>query len=153
MHRAYRIAFLAHGYEVLARRPELCTPDRDHRLWHALTDEGPGPLRMLDAASVNDAGEVDMLCAYAVRLLRRPGIRTRELLDLLGMLDPDRIVAIYYALPLDRRHAFRRDPACAYHVNHAPTDEIEAALSELAWADAEPLTEVGRVLARVAWAE
>jgi hypothetical protein len=83
-------------------------------------------MRALDATLVHQAGELDILCGYAVALLSRPAGRTAELLDLLGMLDPDHLLAVYFALPEDRRHAVMRDFVCAYHVHRAPAAAIES---------------------------
>lgn len=141
MHRAYRIALYAHAYQLLARRPELWTADRDRRLDRALADAGPGRLPLLDAVLVSQAGMLDVLCSYSVAMLQRPGARNVEVLDLLGMLDRDRIAAIYHALPVDRRAVVTRDPIWGYHVQHAPHDEITAALNQLRWIDPDPITE------------
>jgi hypothetical protein len=130
VNRAYRIALLARRYALIARRPEFQTPNQPDRLQHALAAEPPGPLPLLDAAQAVGSTELDRLCGYAVALLRRPG-RTSEILDLLGVLDPDRIAAIYFALPAERRNVITRDAACAFHVYHAPRDETEAALSDV----------------------
>jgi hypothetical protein len=139
--RAYEIALLARAYRILARRPELWTHDRAERVRHALNDDGPGRLSALDAVLAFQTGKLDVLCAYAVAKLRRPGERNASVLDLLGMLDPNRIVAIYYALPDERRHVATRDPVWAYHVGNAPHDEIRAALADLEWCDPEPISE------------
>jgi hypothetical protein len=151
MNRGYKIALLARAYRILARRPELWTDDCPERVRHALTDDGPGRLSALDAVLVFQTGKLDVLCAYAVAMLHRPGARNAEVLDLLGMLDPDRIAAIYYALPEERRGVVTRDPVWAYHVHRAPGDEITAALADLSWCDPEPISEPsGAMLAAVA---
>ncbi|HET7571777.1 MAG TPA: hypothetical protein VFJ77_03810 [Gaiellaceae bacterium] len=141
MNRGYKIALLARAYRMLARRPELWTHDCAERLRHALTDDGPGRMSALDAVLVFQAGKLDVLCAYAVAILRRPGERNAKILDLLGMLDPDRIAAIYYALPDERRNIVKRDPAWAYHLGRTPHDDVTAALADLEWCDPEPITE------------
>jgi hypothetical protein len=87
----------------------------------------------------------------AVALLRRPG-RTSELLDLLGTLDADRLLAIYYALPQGRRSVVERDYAWAYHVWHAPHDEIKAALGDLeGFVVTTPTSELAYAVAVTAW--
>ena len=125
---------------MLARRPELWSHDVGAAVQHALTDEGPGRLCALDAVLVFQTGKLDVLCAYAVAMLRRDGARSAEVLDLLGMLDADRIAAIYYALPEERREVVTRDPVWAYDLQRAPGGVVEA-MSELAWLDPEPITE------------
>ncbi len=151
MNRAYRIALLARAYQLLARRPELWSRDCGERVRHALTDDGPGRLSALDAVLVFQTGKLDVLCAYAAAMLLRPGARNAEVLDLLGVLDADRIVAIYYALPEERRGVVTRDPVWAYHVQQAPGDEITAAMVELDWLDPDPISEPsGATLAAVA---
>lgn len=146
MRRAYKIAFLTHAYQLLARRPELGAYDACERLRHALTDEGPGRLSLLDAVLVLQAGRLDVICGYAVSMLSVPGARTAGVVDLLGMLDTDRIVAIYHALPAERRHVVTRDPVWAHHVHHAPTKAIEAALVALEWLDTDPISEPSRAM-------
>jgi hypothetical protein len=42
------------------------------------------------------------------------------LLDVLGTLDSYCILAIYWALPPERREAVMSDPVRAYHVNRSP---------------------------------
>ncbi len=86
----------------------------------------------LDSTLIEQADELDRLCGYAVRMLGRH--RNAAVLDLLGMLDGDRIVALYYALPPARRHATLGDSTWAYYVGRAPedTDDALAAVADLA---------------------
>jgi hypothetical protein len=65
----------------------------------------------------------------------------------LGNLDSDRILAMYWALPPERREAVMSDPVCAYHVHRSPDlrDE-EANIRDLI--DETPTSEVGYSLAR-----
>jgi hypothetical protein len=77
-----------------------------------------------DRTLILHAGELDRLCAYAVRSLTRHA--PRAVLDVLGVLDPDRIVAMFYALPDGRRGRMQRDPVWGYHINQAPEDVPEA---------------------------
>ena len=94
------------------------------------------------------ASELDRLCASAVATIaagRRPlGV----LLDVLGNLDPDRILAMYWALPPERREAVMSDPVWAYHVHRSPDlrDE-EANIRDLI--DETPTSGIGYALARV----
>ncbi|MDX6699589.1 MAG: hypothetical protein QOE65_2986 [Solirubrobacteraceae bacterium] len=125
MHRADRIALFARRFALLARRPDLDSEDVTHRVAVA-TDPSPVPLNLLDAVQAAGAGDADRLCTNAVRMLRRGGPGKAAVLDLLGVLEPDRLVGIYYALPEDRRAAVLSDPAWAHHVAHAPDDVAEA---------------------------
>jgi hypothetical protein len=127
---ARRIVTQARLYRLLARRVEFANHDRISRARRALDVEPTGPLHLLDAVSVINAGELDQLCGYAVRLLSSKGKRTAELADMLGMLDPERITAIWWALPKDRRRALQRDPACGYHI-HKYRNDLPAAEREL----------------------
>ena len=139
MDRALRIALLSRRLSVLARRPELLTADPDRRVDVALTDSPPGPLPVMDAVLAAGAGELDRMCAHAVRWLTHNG--DASVLDVLGVLSPDRVVAMYYALPPERREATRLDPAWAYHVQQVEAD-MPAALDRVTEAvgdDREPV--------------
>jgi hypothetical protein len=91
---------------------------------------------------VVQSGEVDRLCAYAVRVLGRKGKQTTELLDVLGMLDPDHMAAIYYALPKERRAVTTRDATWAYRVHEIAEVMTDAALAliEEKYEPASPVT-------------
>jgi hypothetical protein len=130
MQAARRIVTLARFLATLARRPELCQSDRANRITRALPNDAPGPLPLLDATGVAGAGELDQICAAAVRILSRKGATVAPLLDLLGYLPPERVAAIYWALPPNRRRVFDRDPACSYHVAQY-RDLLSAAQAEL----------------------
>src|SRR4051812_46918347 len=93
-------------YRLLARRPEFLTHDADTRL-DAAWDVGGVPV--LDRNMLRRARELDRLCGYAVRKLQNR--TSASVLDVLGVLDPLRIVAMYYALPRERRVSVLRDPA------------------------------------------
>ena len=121
------IGFLTRRFQLLAERPELMVTDRA-----ALIERMLGmavPLSELDRTLALHAGELDRLCAHAVRVLRERS--AKPLLDVLGVLDPDRIVAMYFALPPKRRVAALRDPAWAYHVGNMPPG-VEAAVANIA---------------------
>jgi hypothetical protein len=152
LNRAQRIACFAHAYRLLARRPELWTHDRRARLAHAAGEHATCPYSLLDTVLVTQAGELDILCAYAVTLIRTSG-RRREMLDLLGILDPDRIVAIYYALPNERRSTVRGDPVWAYQLQRAPHPAIEEALAEWDRLDPEPMSRHAANVATAALAD
>jgi hypothetical protein len=99
--------------------------------------------------------EVDRLCGYAVSLLGsvRGGQAPRLLLDCLGVLDPDRICAIYYALSREGRRVVEHDPAWSYHVQRVRPEMEDP--EALAWLEdpafEEPMSDTARLLARVAW--
>lgn len=78
----------------------------------------------LDRSLILHAGELDRLCAHAVCILARRA--HAPVLDVLGALNPERLIAVYYALPQHRRAVVRRDPAWAYHIEHAPQGTAEA---------------------------
>lgn len=126
MNRSHRIAFLARRYRLLSERPELLTADRAELVERILAS--PIPVGEFDRTLILHAGEIDRLCAYTVRALSDRC--SAAVLDVLGVLDPDRLVAVYYALPSSRRESVRRDPAWGYHVGHAP-DGIAEAVAEV----------------------
>ncbi len=131
MGRATRIAFKARLYRLLSERPEYLVTDRDELVDRMLNAQVP--LGELDKTLVLGASELDRVCVHAVRVLRN--VSNRPLLDALGMMDPDRIIAVYHALPPKRRAVVLRDPVWAYHVGYAPP-ETTAVIAEVA-ADAQ----------------
>ena len=148
MERALNIALLARRFALLARRREFLAVNPEHRVSHALTEDAPGPLHLLDAAQTIGASELDRLCAHAVLLLDSPGRPSAALLDVLGVLDPDRICAIYFALPPERRAGVLRDPCWAHHVQQVERD-MPAAIAEVEELVAEtPTSNLGYELAR-----
>lgn len=79
------------------------------------------------------ADDIDRMCAHAVRVLsERP---SPPLFDVLGMLDPERVVAMYFALPKRRRFIALRDPVWAWQVQQVDEEAIE---QEIAFWDAMP---------------
>jgi hypothetical protein len=147
---AKRIVIRARLYRLLARRVEFAGGDQIGRARRALNPEPTGPLHVLDAVAVVGAGELDQLCGYSVRLLSRKGKSTRELADLLGMLEPERVAAIWWALPVDRRSALERDPACGYHIGRY-RDALSAAERELEeLIEDTPTTDLGHELTALA---
>ncbi len=116
--RAFNIALRARLYRLLAERHEFSRADRGERIDVTSAEALPLPMSRLDSTLVEQADELDRLCGYAVRMLGRH--RNAAVLDLLGMLDGDRIVALYYALPPARRHATLGDSTWAYYVGRAP---------------------------------
>ncbi len=142
MDRAYRIAFLARRYRLLSERPQYLTSNRAELIERML--DAPVAVGDFDRSLILHSSEVDRLCAHAVRLLvhRAPA----AVLDMLGVLDADRIAGMYYALTPRRQAAVRRDPAWGYHLEHAPpeTGEAVADLARLA----EDVQEITARLAR-----
>ena len=131
MASAYRIALKARLFRVLCDRPAYLVADRGELIERMLG--APVPLSELERTLVLGANEVDLLCAQAVRTLSH---RTSDaLLDVLAVLDPERLVAIYYALPCKRRGLVRREPAWAYHVDHEPEDTAAALADVKEWVE------------------
>jgi hypothetical protein len=131
MGREYRIAFKARLYRLLSERPEYMAVGGEELIGRLLSAQVP--LGELDKTLVLGASELDRVCAHAVRVLSN--VSDRPLLDALGMMDADRIIAVYHALPPKRRAVVLRDPVWAYHVANAPP-ETPAAVAEVA-ADAQ----------------
>jgi hypothetical protein len=142
MDRAYRIALLARRYRLLSERPQYLTSNRAELIERML--DAPVAVGDFDRSLILHASEVDRLCAHAVRSLARRA--PAAVLDMLGVLDPDRVVGMYYALPPRRQAAVRRDPAWGYHLEHAPpgTDEAVVEVARMA----EDMQEVTARLAR-----
>lgn len=144
MHRAYRIAFLARRYRLLSERPEYLTANRAELIKRMLAAQVA--VGEFDRTLILHASEVDRLCAHAVRALahRAPA----AVLDVLGVLHPDRLAAIYHSLTPKRQAAVRRDPAWAYQIEHAPPETAEAVAEVEGWA--EDIQQVTARLARLA---
>lgn len=119
MNRATQVALWARMYRLLADHPEYMLTDRDEVARRLLM--APVTMSDLDRTLIVAAGdEVDRVCAHAVRKL---SVRVDHgTLDTLSLLDGDRLVAMYYALPRKRRAAVRNDVAWAYAIDHAPED-------------------------------
>jgi hypothetical protein len=122
--------------------------DQAGRVAHALTHEPPGELHLLDAAQMIGASQLDRLCGYAVALLNRAGQRCGQLLNLVGVLDPDRICGIYFAVSASRRDRLRRDPVWGYHVQQVEAEMPEALNGLRTLVERTPTSEVGYALAR-----
>jgi hypothetical protein len=122
MERSYRIAFMARRCRLLNERPEYLTANRAELIERMLAAQVA--VGEFDRGLLLHTSELDRLCGHAVRSLGRsaPG----AVLDVLGALHPDRLVAMYYALPDGRRASVRRDPAWAYQIEHAPPGTAEA---------------------------
>jgi hypothetical protein len=98
------------------------------RIDAAWTASAPGSLPVLDRVLMAQTTELDQMCGYAVAKLRHRA--SGHVLDVLGVLDPERIVAMYLALPARRRDVVRRDGAWAYHVGRADLDAVAQALDD-----------------------
>lgn len=122
------VALYVRLFRLLADRPEFLTRDVGARIDAAWTDDKPGSLVLLDRVLVAHMSELDSLCGYAVAKLRAAA--AAPVLDVLGILEPERIVAMYCSLPPRRRGTVVRDAVWAYHVNHADLDAIAAAGTE-----------------------
>jgi hypothetical protein len=116
---------LARLYLLLGKHPEYLTANTGERIDRAM--DASVPVNGIDKTLLMAATEIDRLCGHTVMVLR--GQASKPLLDALGVLDPDRIVGMYYALPDHRREAVKRDAAWAYHIEHAPED-LDQVLSE-----------------------
>jgi hypothetical protein len=98
------------------------------------------------------ASDLDRLCGYAVTVICRADRKgLGPLLDVLGLLDADRLCAIYFALPPERQRVVRHDPVWAYQVQQVERamPEAELRLSDLI--DETPASEVAYELARTTW--
>ncbi len=131
LRRPVAIAMLARRYRLMADRPEFMISDPGERIDKAY-DTAYGNRHVIDRTLIAAAGEVDRLCAAAVRL-SSPGGHRAALLDVLGYLDADTICAVWWALPEARRPGVERDPVVAHHVEGTKglMDEAEAWLTEL----------------------
>jgi hypothetical protein len=127
--RASHIALLARTYTLLSERPEYLIADAGERIERVL--DPPLPLNSVDKTLLMAVTEIDRVCGYTVSLLRQR--MSKALLDGLGVMDPDRLVAIYYALPKNRRQHVRKDPVWAYHIDHAPEGLVEVLAGMQMW--------------------
>jgi hypothetical protein len=131
MERGFRIAVYARLYMLLGKYPEYLTAKTGERIDRAL--DAPIALNGFDLTLLMAATEIDRVCAHTVMVLRDE--RSKGLLNALGVMDPDRIVAMYYALPNGRREVVRQDPAWAYHIDHAPEGMPERIDDVAGWCD------------------
>lgn len=122
MDRAYQIAFLARRYRLLSERTEFLTANRAELIERILAS--PVTIGEFDRTVLLHTTELDRLCAHAVRSFARRA--PAAVLDVLSVLAPDRLAAMYLALPENRREVVRRDPAWAYHVERMPPGTAEA---------------------------
>jgi hypothetical protein len=123
--RAFGIAFLARRYRLLSERPEYLTGTHGERIEMLLTSG----LGELDRTLILFTSDMDRLCGHMVTVLRTSRYAPLTLLDAFGVMDPDRMIAVYWALPSDRRERVLRDPVWAYNIEHAPPG-VEQAIEE-----------------------
>jgi hypothetical protein len=144
--RSWTIAGNARRFRLLARR---LNQTRSERKAQALDNESP--LALYDVALVAGASELDKLCAQAVETIAAGGQGIGRVLDLLSVLEGDRIVAMYLALE-ERRHVVLHNPTWARYVHDADLAEIAEAAADIGDHDV-PMTPLGRALARAYTAE
>ncbi len=121
--------------------------DPDDRYAAVTERRSCGPLNPLDAAQIAVSDDVDRTCGYAVRVLsgaQGTPRGMRVLLDVLGMLDRDRVCGMYYALPPEKRRVAHSDYVWAYYVREvkrdmpgalAQVEELVALSGREGWAD------------------
>lgn len=136
MTRAVKVALLARRYRLLSERPELLTSDRAELIERILAS--PVPIGEFDRSVILHANELDRLCAHAVRVLTQ--YASASVLDVLGVLDADRLAAMYYALPESRRASVRHDVSWSYNVEQASSGVTEAIAEIERWAEATQAT-------------
>jgi hypothetical protein len=125
MERALNIALYARRFRLLAERGEYMREDSDDRYAAVTERRSCGPLNPLDAAQIAVSDDVDRTCGYAVRVLsgaQGTPRGMRVLLDVLGMLDRDRVCGMYYALPPEKRRVADSDYVWAYYVREVERD-------------------------------
>jgi hypothetical protein len=123
--RPLNIALRSRQFGLLADYPDAAVESRGERIDRTSPPYRPAGMSELDAALIERACELDRVCGAAVRLLREKS--PPPLLDVFGSLTADRIVAMYLALPDDRRRAVvKRDPVWSYHATRAPEHMDEA---------------------------
>jgi hypothetical protein len=132
MRSELRVALRARLYGTLSERREYLREDTGERVERTAMGWSPS-LSLLDAALISSAGELDRFCGYAVGLLRDgPSRRTNTgLVDALGLLDAERIAAMAYALPEDRRRTLRRNDLTWARAVRAVEPGMAEAIAEL----------------------
>lgn len=138
--QAFNIAALARRFALLAERPELLYPEPGQRAERVLADDTKGPL---DVMLIGGADETDRVCAAAVATFKQDAPGSKPVLSLLSVLPADYLLAIYFALPAERRGQCETDPVWAYALRHAPegVGDAQGRLRELAELDLSDLPE------------
>jgi hypothetical protein len=100
-------AFVVRRFQVLARPStgnltvdDLDQGDRWKGVVQSLHDAGANPFDLL---SLHGIESIDLACSQLVRKLSRSRRGAIDALDVLAVLDRQRKVALYYALPEDKR--------------------------------------------------
>lgn len=151
LRRAWVVAAYARRFRLLATNFGYGDDDREDRIRYAL---GAGPYanepppHLFDLAGIAGASELDRFCGQVVAFLAEHWDRLNpQVVDLLGNLEPDRVAAIYFALPPNRRGFLRRDFYWETFVGEVERElpEAERRLRELI--EATPASDIGYVLA------
>lgn len=108
-------AFVIRRLQVLARPStgnltvdDLNEGDRWEAVAQSLHDEGANPF---DVIALNGVEPIDLACAQVIRKLSRSRRGALDALDVLAVLDAQRKIALYYALPEDKREPLEQHPA------------------------------------------
>ena len=128
MRREWGIATLHRRLMLLSDRVEYCCPDKE-----LLIDRLLGlciPISELDIGLVLQATELDRLCAHFIRALRER--HNKFLIEALGVMSADRVIACHYALPPSKQVKALRDVAWAYQVTENCPFGTERAIQALA---------------------
>lgn len=138
--RAFNVAAHARRFTLLADRIDLLYPDAAQRTERVLSDDTKTPL---DVMLVGGADEADRICAVALAQLRGDTPQAKPVLSLLSVLPAERLLGVYFALPVDRRGQCETDPVWAYHLRRIPDGvaDAQADLAELAEANVADVPE------------
>ena len=121
MNRTTRISLLARMYLLLGKHLPARTGQHI---------QPKSQLSGIDRSLLAAATDIDRLCSYKLML---HGGASASLFAALGVMDPDRIIAMYCALPSRRREEVMRDPAWAYHVEDQPDDLVQVMADAQCW--------------------
>jgi hypothetical protein len=121
-----RIAFMARRYKLLSEHPEYLTGTHGEHIEYLLRSD----IGQLDRTLILHTSPVDRVCGQLVAVLCASRRMPLALLEAFEVLEPDHIVAVYWAAPPSRREGLRRNPVWAFHLDHAPAD-IEQSIEEI----------------------
>jgi hypothetical protein len=121
--RGFNVAAFARRFALLAERPALLYPEPGQRAERVLADDTKGPL---DVMLIGGADETDRVCAAAVATLKQDAPGTKPILSLLSVLPADYLLAIYHALPVERRGQCESNAVWAYHLRRIPDGVADA---------------------------
>lgn len=142
MQREHRIALFARRFRLLAHREEFLRADPEERVAATRRSRRMIPLSLHDQVQVIGSGELDRVCAGAVRRLSKGGQGIAAPLDALGHMEPDRLCGVYFALPKGKRRALHKDPVWDYNVR-----KVERGMAE-AIEDIDEIATEGEVFAK-----